>query len=277
MGTQPSSPPWQPITFGGVAGFARASFGRLLIVQCIVALLVAGSASCFLAVAWFPVVEKAIARLPEKGTIRRGQLDWTGPSPCALAEATFLSIAVDVENSQPTGQSADVQLELHRNEFKIRSLFGYLAMGYPKDWTIALNRAEIEPRWGAWRPFLLVGIGAVAAIGLIAIWLVLATVYLLPLRLLTFYSDRDVSWLGCWLMAAAAQLPGALLMSGGILLYGFNRLDLIGLLFAWLLHVVIAWIYVGVAPARLPRLAGSMHRRGNPFGGAQKRRKRFGE
>jgi len=109
-----------------------------------------------------------------------------------------------------------------------------------------------------------------------AIWLVLATLYSLPLRLLTFYYDRDVSWLGCWRMAGAAQLPGALLMSGGILLYGFNRLNLIGLLFAWLLHVVIAWIYVGIAPARLSRLAGSVRRRDNPFGGAQKRRKRFG-
>jgi hypothetical protein len=277
MGTPASSPPWQPITFGGVASFARASLGRLLIVQFIVALLLAGSASCFLAAAWFPVVQKAIARLPEKGTIRRGQLDWPGPSPCSLAEATFLSIVVDVANSQPTGQSADVQVELHRGGFKIRSLFGNLAILYPKDWTIALNRAEVEPRWGAWRPFLLVGIGAGVGIGVMAIWLVLAMVYSLPLRLLTFYCDRDVSWLGCWRMAGAAQLPGALLMSGGILLYGFNRLNLIGLFFAWLLHVVIAWIYVGIAPARLPRLTGSLRRRDNPFGGAQKRRKRFGD
>jgi len=277
MGTPATSPSWQPITFGGVASFARASVGRLLIVQFIVALLVAGSAICFLAAAWFPVAQKAIARLPEKGGIRRGQLDWTGPSPCSLAAATFLSIDVDVENSQPAGQSADVQLELRRGGFNIRSMLGNLTILYPKDRTIALNRAEVEPRWGAWHPFLLVGIGVGVAIGMMAIWLVLATVYSLPLRLLTFYSDRDVGWLGCWRMAGAAQLPGALLLSGGILLYGFNRLNLIGLLFAWLLHVVIAWIYVGIAPARLSRLAGSVRRRDNPFGGARKRRKRFGE
>ena len=66
MGTPASSPPWQPITFGGVASFARASFGRLFIVQFIVALLVAGSVICFLVAAWFPVAQKAIARLPEK-------------------------------------------------------------------------------------------------------------------------------------------------------------------------------------------------------------------
>jgi hypothetical protein len=277
MGTPASSPSWQPITFGGVASFARSSFGRLLVVQSILALVVAGSVSVFLATAWFPVVEKAIARLPEKGIIRRGQLDWTGPSPCALAEATFLSITVDVANSQTAGQSADVQMELHRDGLSIRSLFGYLVISYPKDWTIELNRPQVEPRWGAWRPFLLVGMGASVAVGVMAIWLVLATAYSLPVRLLAFYSDRDVGWPGCWRLAAAAQLPGALLLSGGILLYGFNRLNLIGLLFSWLLHVVITWIYIGIAPARLPRLSGSVRRRDNPFGGTQKRRKRFGE
>jgi len=277
MGTPASSPPWQPITFGGVASFARASFGRLLIVQFIVALLVAGSTTCFLAAAWFPVVEKAITRLPEKGAIRRGELDWTGPSPCPLAEATFLSIVVDVANSQPTGQSADVQLELRQSGFKIRSLLGTLTLPYPKDRTIALNRAEVESRWGAWRPFLLASIGVGSVISVMTIWLVLATCYSLPLRLLTFYSDREISWLGCWRMAGAAQMPGALLISGAILLYGFNRLNLIGLLVAWLLHVVIAWIYLGIAPTRLSRLHGANRRRDNPFGGAKKRRKRFGE
>src|SRR2546422_8202912 len=43
METPASSPPWQPITFGGVAAFSRASFGRLFLVQFIVALLVARS------------------------------------------------------------------------------------------------------------------------------------------------------------------------------------------------------------------------------------------
>jgi len=277
MGTPASSASWQPITLGGVASFARASIGRLVIVQFIVALLAAGSVSCFMAVAWFPVVGMAIERLPEKGAIRRGQLDWTGASPCLLAETSFLSVTVDVANSQPTGQSADVQLEFHEGGFKIRSLFGSLTSPYPKDWTIALNRAEVEPRWGAWQPFLLVGIGVGVVIIVMAIWLVLATFYSLPLRLLSFYSDRVVSWSGCWRMAGAAQLPGALLMSGGILLYGFNRLNLIGVLFAWLLHVVVAWIYIGCAPTRLSRLSGSPRRRDNPFGGAQRRRKRFGE
>ena len=63
-------------------------------------------------------------------------------------------------------------------------------------------------------------------------------------------------------------------MSCAILLYGFNRLNLVGLLFAWLLHLVISWIYLGIAPTRLPRLAGAPPRRGNPF--SSEKRRKFG-
>jgi len=276
METPASSPPWQPITFGGVAAFSRASLGRLFLVQFIVALLVAASVLCFLMSAWLPMVQKAIARLPEKGAVRNGQLEWNSPSPSWLTEGTFLSIIVDAAGGSRFGQSADVQLELDRNGFKICSLFGCVAVPYPKNRTIALNRAEADPWWGAWRPFVVAGAGAGVVICLMVSWLVLATIYSLPLRLITFYSDRQASWPGCWRVAGAAQLPGALLMSGAILLYGFNRLNLVGLLFAWLLHLVVGWIYIGIATARMPRLAGAPRRRGNPFGGEQKK-KRFGE
>jgi len=270
-------PAWQPITFGGVAAFSRATFGRVLLVQFIVALLVAASVICFLISAWLPVVQKAIVRLPEKGAIRQGQLVWNGPSPAWLADGTFLSIVVDAAGEGRIGQSADVQLELKRRGFKICSLFGCVALPYPEKWIFALNRAEAEPWWGAWRPFLLLGVGAGTVLCLMASWLVLATFYSLAVRLIAFYSDRQAAWPACWRIAGAAQLPGALLMSGATCLYGFNRLNLVGLLFAWLLHAVIGWIYVGIAPARLPRAADALRRRGNPFAGTQKRQTRFGK
>jgi hypothetical protein len=267
-------PPWQPITFGGVAAFSRASFGRLLVVQLIVASLVAASVLCFLVTAWFPVIQKALSRLPERGAIRRGHLEWSGPSPAVLTEGTFLSIIVDAAGHRQPGQSADVQLVLGPGGLKVCSLFGCVGLPYPKNWTLALNRAEAEPWWGAWRPFLPLAIAPGVVLCLLTSWLALATVYALPLRMLAFYSDRQVTGPGCWRIACAAQLPGALLMSCAMLLYGFNRLNLVGLLFAWLLHLVIGWIYLGIVPARLPRLAGAPRRRSNPFGGEKK--KKFG-
>src|SRR5687767_9056439 len=41
---------WQPITFRGVAAFAGAKLGRLLLVQLIVALLTAGAVGWFLSI-----------------------------------------------------------------------------------------------------------------------------------------------------------------------------------------------------------------------------------
>lgn len=268
----PPATPWQPITFGGVAAFSRARWGRLLVVQALTSLAVGVSVACFLVAAWFPLVQKAISRLPDKGAIRGGQLEWNGPSPVWLAEGTFLSILVDPGGGSSTGHIADVQLVLERNRMRICSLFGCLTVAYPREWTFGLNRAEAEPWLGAWRPFLVPGVVLAVAVGLLAAWTVLATVYMVPLRLITFYTDRQAGLGACWRIAGAAQLPGALLMAGAIVLYGFNRLNLVGLLFAWLLHLAAGWIYLGIAPARLPRLGGAPSRRGNPFGTSPKNR-----
>ena len=74
---------WQPLTVRGVAAFARASLGRLLLVQFIVALLAAGTVVWFLHKAWFPTIGEAIRQLPPQGEIRSGRLDWQGPTPVA--------------------------------------------------------------------------------------------------------------------------------------------------------------------------------------------------
>lgn len=272
MDSAASPPVWQPLTFGGVASFARASFGRLFLVQLIVAVLVGLSVAGVFASVWFPVIEKATAALPADGAIRGGRLEWPGNTPVRLAEDAFLSIVVDPEGTRETGHSGDVQLELGRSGVKIRSLVGYVTLPYPNDWTILLNRREAEAWWGAWRPFLLGGIVIAIVALLFAGWVFLTLLYAMPIGLVAFYSDRTVRWTGCLRMAGAAVLPGALMMSGAILLYSLHRLDLVGLLFAWVLHWVISWMYVCIAPLRLPRLTDA-RRRGDPFGAAKPSRK----
>jgi len=152
-------------------------------------------------------------------------------------------------------------------------LFGHLAVPYPEGWIISLNRTEAGPWWGAWRPFILIGTGVVVAAGLWLSWVVLATIFMAPVRLIAFYADREMTIGAAWRVAGAAMMPGALLMSGAVVLYSLHRLNLIGLLFAWLLHLVLGWIYVGIAPTRLPRLSPALPRRRNPFGTGQKKTK----
>src|SRR5512140_1083235 len=89
---------WQPLTPRGVAAFADVSLGRLLPVQLVVALIVAGTGVWFLHTAWFPVITTAIRLLPDRGQIQAGRLDWQEPSPSVLAQGRFLAFVVDLRH-----------------------------------------------------------------------------------------------------------------------------------------------------------------------------------
>src|SRR5262249_43556347 len=94
---------WQPLTFRGVAAFARASFSRVLLVQFIVALLAAGAVVWFLRTAWFPTVRTAITQLPNEGQISHRELRVPRRPVLPLAESRFLSISLA---SDPPGPRA---------------------------------------------------------------------------------------------------------------------------------------------------------------------------
>ena len=259
---------WQPLTFGGVAAFAQAPFGRLLFVQFIVALLAAGSIVFYFRIGWNSPIQQAIDQLPAQGEIAQGELRWTGPAPLRLGEGTFVSFVLDPENSGELGQAADMEWILTRRELRLRSLFGYLSFAYPADWTISISRAELKPWWGAWQPTILTLLIAAVVIALFVSWWMLSAIYVLPVRLIAFYSDRKLSWAGAWRLAGAVLLPGAAFMSAAILAYGIHRLNLLQLLAAAVAHFVIGWVFVVAAPTCLPRLSlqtpGAVRPR-NPF------------
>ncbi|MBI2927173.1 MAG: hypothetical protein HYY24_15885 [Verrucomicrobia bacterium] len=278
----PSPPPeetapaaWQPLTFGGVAAFARAGLVRLLAVQVLIAGCVALSTVWFLAAAWLPTIEQAIHRLPEQGAIRRGQLQWAGDSPTRLAQGLFLSVVVDLDASAPTDHTADDQLEFGRREIRLHSLLGYWAVPYPGGWLIAFNRAELEPWWGAWQPALLAGLAVAVIVGLLVSWALLALPYAIPVRLLARWTGRDVDRAGCWRVASMAQMPAALLMAAAIVLYSQHQLGLVHLLALWLAHWGVSCIYVVGAALRLPRRPESSRFFINPFSGRANRRNPF--
>ena len=118
---------WQPLTMRGVAAFAHASLGRLLLVQLIVALLAAGSVVWFLHQVWFPTVGEAIRQLPPQGELRSGRLDWRGATPSRLAEGRFLAFVVDLDHTGTARGPAHVQVEFGRADCKVLCLLGSLA------------------------------------------------------------------------------------------------------------------------------------------------------
>src|SRR5208282_5602292 len=96
-GATPSRAAWQHFTFGGLAVFARSALGRLLLAELLFAVLVSGSAVCFLRHAWSPVILQAIQKMPESARIAHGRL--AGFDATLIAETKILAIAVTPETS----------------------------------------------------------------------------------------------------------------------------------------------------------------------------------
>ncbi len=262
----PKWPVWQPLTFGGVASFARARWGRLLLLQTIVAVAVVITVVLLLNRCWFPVVTQAVLNLSSFGTVRGGQLAWPGKEPVVLAENRFLGLVMDADETGGTGQIADVQLEFTRERIKVVSLLGYTSLPYPRGVTIELNRQTLDPWWNAWRPAFVFGGVFATLLGLFTTWFVLAMLFAVPLRVLAWFASRATSLGKCWRVAAAALLPGAFWMAGALLLYGLEQLSLVGLGVAFGLHFVVDCVYLLGAPFCLPRKTDrGVDPEGNPF------------
>jgi hypothetical protein len=256
---------WQPLTPRGIAAFASASLSRLLLTQFVFALFAAAALTWFLHARWFPRITEAIQRLPPQGEIRSGTLDWRGDSPMLLAEGRFLSLTVDLQHEGKTRSPAHIQLEFGSRDVKIYSLLGFLPLHYPRAWVLPFNRLELEPWWGAWRPALLaIACGSVVVAQLLS-WALLATLYFLPAWLIAFYADREISLAGCWRLAGAALMPGALFLTAAIITYGLGLLDLVRLAMAWVVHLVIGWVFVALSPLAAPHDPAAASVKGNPF------------
>jgi hypothetical protein len=234
--------------------------------QLLLASVAAAVVVWFLQEAWFPVIHQAIGQLPGQGEIHGGRLYWQGDSPLTLAEGRFLSLAVDLDHGGLARSPAHVRVEFGRSDVQVFALLGFAKASYPKGWRIAFNHQELEPWWGAWKPALLAIVAGLVVIGLILAWWLLATVYALPVWLIGFFGNRQLSLAGSWRLAGAALMPGALLLSVALFFYGLGTLDLIRLMAAAVVHLVLGWVYLSLGALAQPRIREAQDERANPFG-----------
>ncbi len=256
---------WQPLTPRGVAAFARAPLRRLLLVQFLFALLAAMTLVWFLRTAWFPTVREAVENLPEKGQMKSGKLEWSDNSPQWLAQGHFLAFNVDTNHSGVLRSPAQIQVEFGRDDIFFYSLAGYREWPYPPEWNFGFNRSALKPWWGAWEP----PIQWLAFAGMLAWcllnWWVLATIYFLPVWLGGFFANRDLKIHQAWKLAGAALMPGALLMIGVIVAYGFGVLDLVQLAAGVVAHFILGWVYVVWGVWVTPKISAQAIPAKNPF------------
>jgi len=254
----------EPITPRGIAAFAAKRFSRLIVTQFVIALLATLSLAWFLDENCFVPIQSAIERLPDHGKISNGRLDWQDDSPKTILDGRLLAFDVDLDHSGQVHATADVQVEFGRESVRIYSYLGYSEFFYAA-WPMPFNRTDLKPLWGAWSAEVMAVSVIAAFAGLLLSWALLALLYFTPAWLLGFFLNRDLGLRASWKLSAAALMPGALLMTGGILLYNIGFLNLIALSFIFLAHFVLGWIYVIASVFFVPRMSGNTSKK-NPFG-----------
>ena len=182
---------WQPLTFGGVAQYSFGWLGRLFFTGVIVSILATAAVVFTVSRAWVPVVEQSIAKLPAGAEIRGGV--FKAPQAVTLAENSFLSIRLDPEGTLRSLSTSEIEANFRSDEIRFRSIFGIVPLKYPPHWTIPLTPAEMEPKWGAWKPAVFgYLIGGVIA-NLFISWLAFGILYTLIPRLLAILMRRHLS------------------------------------------------------------------------------------
>ena len=262
---------WQPLTPKGVAAFARDSVWRLLLCQFVFALMAAAAVAWFIDDAWTPAIREAVGNLPPEGAIRGGILQWHGSSPQVLADNHFLSLIVDLDHSGEARSPANIQVEFGRSDVRVFSLFGYVPISYPPSWTISFNQRALLPLWGAWRPPLLWLAAVATLVGVMSIWGALTALYFWPVSVIGLFADRDLNYRASAKLAGAALMPGAVVMTAGIILYGAGILDLLQFTAVFGIHFLVGWCYAFVSPFFVsnPKAA---KRKKNPFAASRGKR-----
>jgi len=242
---------WQPFTIGGVARFAVASRWRLLGIQCLFALAVAATAVWFVNRAWMPVINAAIDQMPQSGSIVGGRLAW--PNDATLhVEGPFMRMDVQPNGLTNVVETVDLVAAFESDRVLLGSSLGLglLIVPYPPGVEIPFNKSDLEPWWGARSHIVLLAFGLLVILGLLLSWTVLGCLYMVPVKI---FSINRVTWRGGWQLASAAHMPGALVMCAGMLFYGLKQLELIGLVFVWVIHLILPWFYLFFSPIFAPK------------------------
>ena len=246
---------FQPFSFRGIARFAEASLWRLLGIQFLFSFIVAAVFVWFVNHAWIPVIDESIEKMPKKGDISLGSLNWpTGSSVHVQGPEGEPFMRLDIEPSGITNviESVDLVLAFESKRLFLGSSlgFGLLVVPYPLNIEIPFNKTELKPWWGARSHLILLCFGLLVSVVLILSWSFLGFLYMFPVKI---FSGNRLSFRSAWQLASAAHMPAAMLMSLGILMYGIKQIELVSFAFLWLLHLIFPWVYLIFSPFFVPK------------------------
>lgn len=234
---------WQPLTGSGLAAFAQAGSGRVLLFQFAFAVLSALTVVWSFRAAWFPVIERAILQLPNSEAEIRGQrLLWPDAEAVLLASSPHLALVVDPTSASQLGQNGDLQVELRGTDLRFRGLLGQTVAPYPAQLLLPLDQTGAKAAWGAWRPPISTLVGLGTALGLIVSGWILATLYAPVILVSGWVIRRELGWGEAWKLGLASLMPGSLVMNAALLLYASHWIGLTSLTAMFGLHFLVGWL-----------------------------------
>lgn len=259
---KPTLGAWNPLLPRGLAAFAQARLSRLLLVEFVFGLIMATAVVWFFARNYEPIISQTISQFPDTAELSNGELIGFDPAP--HMDGKFLSLTVDSTESGEEG-TGDLGISFSSTSFSVCSIGGCLEFDYPASAELDLGRSTVEPWWGARKPYIIGGIGLALTGGIFMGVALLALALMWPARLLAYFADRKLSTQEAWKLAVAAQMPGIVVLSAGIVLYGAQLLDLLGLGVFYVLHVLVILTYLCIAPFFLPQVPDAVNLKANPF------------
>jgi hypothetical protein len=241
-----------PTTFGGVVGVACRHPAWLIGWQLLIAVLAAAVVVGSVHRIYGRALDHAVASLPEGAAIRDGTLVWTGAQPALLYQGPRICLVIEPSGTRQTGLASDVTVTLEAHQLAVRTLAGWRTYPYPVDRLISLSPVDVTSFLLTWRTPFGVALGTSVVAGLLLSWWILAAVYTLLLWPLALAFRRAATGGTVWRLAAAALLPGSVLMIAATATYATGQLSLVGWLLAQPLHLVVGWVYCAGALVRLP-------------------------
>lgn len=207
-------------------------------------------------------ISRGITRLPQTGEIVSGNLNWRTNEVSILVESKFISFSVNPTDNDDIADSADVQVVFGKSNVRLRSMFGWVEIKYPRWLSIPLNFKQLWPLWGAYLNATRLGVFVCSVIFLVLIWLILALVYSPPTKFFIRLFKRTADSKAVFKICCAALIPGALVMGMALVTYSFMYIDLITLLIVFVFHFIIGWVYIFLSIFQLPEVTSEPE---NPF------------
>ena len=236
---------WQPFTGNGVSRFADASGSRALGFLGGFALTSALVLGWALQTTWWPVVDQAVREFPENGpALIQGRFNWPETAPRLLADSPHLGVAVRPSNLDPLGRTADLQLELLPETLRLAGIAGFVDLPWPPTATLPLGRLQAQAAWEAWRRPVLAALIVTAATAMMVIWSLLALTLALPLRIVAFLLQKQITLGGCWRLSAAASMSGSLVLNLGLGGYVMRWLPWPALAAVVVIHLLVNGLFV---------------------------------